>query len=238
MTEYYALNTLRDQIDGGQAARLYVPPDWPGMISLTFLVKKFAGFYWLRAVIDHPASFAQTSTISGLPDWGALLDRLANQRSLHGDRWQLCDAELELPGSITDFLYTMPIGAELAVSAELLGSPGDHIEVLRRRAAFRAIEGGQADKTPRDIKGDIIHVGDILKAGDWRYKVLAIDTLQGSGSVQLENLQPVEPGWERRWASRYELWQGHYEIETPALDPFGQPYIKQSGQAQEEGPRP
>lgn len=79
------------------------------------------------------------------------------------------------------------------------------------------------DRTPLDKKGNIIGVGDILVARrsgeELRFKVLAVDTLQGSGSVQIECLGPVEPGFERRWISRHDLWQG-YEIETKATHEY------------------
>ena len=73
------------------------------------------------------------------------------------------------------------------------------------------------NKQPRDKNGNVIVVGNILIArrddGEaLRYKVIAVDHLQGSGSVQLECLSPVEPGFERRWESRYWVWQ-IYEIE-------------------------
>ena len=73
------------------------------------------------------------------------------------------------------------------------------------------------DNQPRDKKGNPIGIGNTLIARrddgeELRYRVLAIDRLQGSGSVQLECLSPVEPGFERRWESRHWLWR-LYEIE-------------------------
>lgn len=78
---------------------------------------------------------------------------------------------------------------------------------------------------PLDKKGDAIGIEDILVARrdngvPRRYKVLAVDHLQGSGSCQLESLDPdVDPGWKTRWASRYDLHR-FYEIETKAVHEY------------------
>jgi len=85
------------------------------------------------------------------------------------------------------------------------------------------------DKQPRDRNGKIIGIGDILVARavktldvgfvllektdkTWRYRVIAVDHLQGSGAVTVECLEPVEPGFERRSISRHDLLR-LYEIE-------------------------
>lgn len=73
-----------------------------------------------------------------------------------------------------------------------------------------------SDNEPKDRHGTSIAIGDILRAtgsGEtiWRYKVLKIDRLQGSQSAYIECLNNVEPGWEKRWVSRYDLCR-YYEI--------------------------
>lgn len=76
------------------------------------------------------------------------------------------------------------------------------------------------DNQPLDKEGNLIGIGDILR-GDrgTQYKVLSVDHLQGSGSCLLECLGPVEPGWERRSASRYDL-RRFYTIETKAVHEY------------------
>jgi hypothetical protein len=74
------------------------------------------------------------------------------------------------------------------------------------------------DRLPKDKRGNVIGIGDILIArrddGETlRYRVLAVDHLQGSGSVKLECLVLVEQGFKIRWESIYNLWQG-YEVES------------------------
>ena len=73
-------------------------------------------------------------------------------------------------------------------------------------------------KQSLDKHGNPVRLWDVLVAqGDhekkWRYLVLGIDTLQGSGSAQVECLQTVEHGFERRGVSRHDLWR-FYEVET------------------------
>ncbi|SRR5258708_6247410 len=70
---------------------------------------------------------------------------------------------------------------------------------------------------PKDRNGKLIMVGNILKSGNMRFKVIGVDPLQGSTAAQVECLDPVEPGFERRWISRYDLWQSYsVEAEDPA----------------------
>src|SRR5258708_7246085 len=69
----------------------------------------------------------------------------------------------------------------------------------------------------KDRNGKLIMVGNILKSGNMRFKVIGVDPLQGSTAAQVECLDPVEPGFERRWISRYDLWQSYsVEAEDPA----------------------
>lgn len=71
------------------------------------------------------------------------------------------------------------------------------------------------DRQPKDRRGDVIGIGNVLVArrddGETlRYRVLAVDS---SGSVQIECLDIlVEQGFKIRWESRHNLWM-MYEIE-------------------------
>lgn len=72
-------------------------------------------------------------------------------------------------------------------------------------------------KQPLDKHGNPVRLWDVLvtqgpHGEKWRYLVLGSDSLQGSGSVKVECLDPVEPGFERRSISRYDLWR-FYEVE-------------------------
>jgi hypothetical protein len=71
-----------------------------------------------------------------------------------------------------------------------------------------------AEEYPHDNHGIAVHVGDVLvglPGRSHRYEVIGIDRLQGSLAVTVRCLFPVEPGWETRGISRYDLWQG-YEV--------------------------
>lgn len=72
-------------------------------------------------------------------------------------------------------------------------------------------------KQPLDKHGNPVRLWDVLVAqrdhGEkWRFLVLGSDTLHSSGSVKVECLQRVEPGFERRSISRYDLYR-FYEVE-------------------------
>ena len=89
---------------------------------------------------------------------------------------------------------------------------GDYSEFTEERA--------NQMQQPQDKQGNDIGVEDIL-VGDSgnRFKVVAIDHLQGSGAATVECLDPVEPGWERRGVSRYDL-KRYYTIETKAVHEY------------------
>jgi hypothetical protein len=73
---------------------------------------------------------------------------------------------------------------------------------------------------PQDKQGNDIGVEDILVSDHGhRFKVLSIDHLQGSLSAMVKCLDSVEPGYEQRGISRYDLCR-YYTIETKAVHEY------------------
>lgn len=85
---------LREQIEGGQTAKLITPPAREGGLTITVRVKKLDQYYWQRATITHPRVMSGKPNTAGYATWEQLLDGIDGLQTISID-WELCDDSLE-----------------------------------------------------------------------------------------------------------------------------------------------
>jgi hypothetical protein len=137
------LTKLQTEVEAGETVQHIEQPRYPGFFCMSFLVKKFLGFYWLQIILEHPAALNHTSSIAGFPSWEILLEHLTDRRA-NDMEWELVGGDpLQLPPNLTDFLYG---------DQEKKRKWNIHLECCRQELAdfSRAIEGEPGDQAPAD----------------------------------------------------------------------------------------